>query len=129
MEEKHALVIDDMPAMRDAMGSILKDIGFKKITKAIDGNDAYNKMGLASAEGKPVNLIFCDIVMPNCGGIDFLKLINGEADYKDIPVIMVSTENEYSIVIDAISAGARDYIIKPYTKEVVLKKLKSVLSS
>jgi PleD family two-component response regulator len=41
---------------------------------------------------------------------------------------MVSTENEYSIVIEAISAGARDYIIKPYTREIVLEKLKKVLS-
>lgn len=127
MENYHVLVVDDMPAMCDAMASILKDIGFKKVTKAIHGKDAFHKVELSYAEGKPINLIFCDIVMPECGGIDFLRLVMQEDDYKDIPVIMVSTENEYSIVIDAISAGARDYIIKPYNKEVVLKKLKTIL--
>lgn len=128
MKDFNTLVIDDMPAMRDAMASILKDIGFQSIKKAIDGKDAFNKVELAQAEGKPFDLIFCDIVMPNCTGIEFLKKVMDEPSHKDIPIIMVSTENEYSIVIDAISAGARDYIIKPYTKEIVLKKLKSVIS-
>lgn len=128
MKDINTLVIDDMPAMRDAMASILNDIGFKSVKKAIDGKDAFTKVELAKAEGKPFDLIFCDIVMPNCTGIEFLKRVMEESDYKDTPIIMVSTENEYSIVIDAISAGARDYIIKPYTKEVVLKKLKNVIA-
>lgn len=127
MKEIRTLVVDDMPTMRDALSSILKNIGFKKVEKAIDGKDALLKVERAVLEDNPYGLIFCDIIMPNMGGLDFIKELSQSDLHKDIPVIMVSTENEYSIVIEAISSGARDYIIKPYTREVVLEKLQKVL--
>ena len=128
MNEIRTLVVDDMATMRDALASILKNIGFKKVEKAIDGKDALTKVEKAVLEDTPYGLIFCDIIMPNMGGLDFLKELQASELHRSIPVLMVSTENEYSIVIEAISAGARDYIIKPYTREIVLEKLKKVLS-
>lgn len=126
MNNLRVLIIDDMPTMREALSTLLKNIGFKIIDKAVDGNDAYTKVCAAHVEEIPYGLIFCDIVMPNMNGIDFIRKIFADENFKSIPVIMVSTENEYGVVIDAISAGAKDYIIKPYNQEIVLKKLKKV---
>lgn len=127
MIDLRTLVVDDMATMRDALATILKNIGFKKVEKAIDGKDAMAKIERAVLEDQPYGLIFCDIIMPKMGGLDLLKELQGSELHKDIPVIMVSTENEYSIVIEAISSGANDYIIKPYTRETVLEKLNKVI--
>lgn len=127
MKNPKTLIIEDMQSMRDALSSILKAIGLTKIDKAVDGNDGYTKALTAHAEGEPYDLILCDVNMPECDGITFLKKVSESEYLKDSRIIMVSTENEYSVVIEAIGAGARDYILKPFTQDTVLKKLKRFL--
>ena len=64
--------------------------------------------------------------MPNMNGIDLVKKIKADDILKSTPIVMVSTENESSMVLDAISLGAANYIIKPFSAEILIQKLKEV---
>jgi two-component system chemotaxis response regulator CheY len=127
MKNPKTLVVEDMQSMRDALVSILKLIGLTNIDKAVNGEDAYEKVTLAHEENSPYELILCDVHMPKCDGINFLKKLAADDHRASIPVLMVSTENEYNVVVEAISAGAKDYIVKPFTQDTVLKKIKRYL--
>jgi two-component system chemotaxis response regulator CheY len=74
-------------------------------------------------EGDPVDLILCDWNMPLFSGLDLLKLIRNSPETQKIPFIMITAENERDKVIDALKSGANDYIIKPLTADVVIRKL------
>lgn len=123
MKNPRTLVVEDMLSMRDALTGILKKIGLTQIDKAVDGEDAYTKVCAAHVENAPYELILCDVNMPVCDGITFLKKLMADDHLQFIPVIMVSTENEYNTVVEAISAGAKDYVVKPFTQDTVLKKI------
>lgn len=127
MKNPRTLVIEDMLSMRDALVTILKKIGITQVDKADDGLNAFEKVIAAHSENKPYELILCDVNMPNCDGITFLKKIMAEDHLPPSNIVMVSTENEYSTVIEAISAGAKDYIVKPFTQDTVHKKIQRFL--
>lgn len=118
------LILDDMATIREAMQMALRKLGFEHIIQAADGQDGWNKLK-ASTE-KPFGLVFSDINMPNCNGIEFIKLLRTIDVYKGIPVIMVSSENESHIILDAVAAGANNYILKPFTTNMVEQKIEEV---
>lgn len=125
LKAKRILIVDDVSTYRVALSSFLEKLGFTKIDLAEDGVQAYDM--LMEAQGsEPYGLVFSDINMPNCNGIDLVKKIKSSETLKATPVVMVSTENESSMVLDAISLGAANYIIKPFSAEVLIQKLKEV---
>lgn len=124
--EKRILLADDVASIREALKACLLNLGFKSITIAIDGRDAWEKLKNLAKEGTPAEIIFSDINMPNCHGIDLVKLIRNSDDYKETPVIMISTENETEIIMDAIEAGANNYILKPFNPATIKEKLNEI---
>ncbi len=125
LKQKRILIVDDVATYRTALSSFLEKLGFTKIDTAEDGVQAYDM--LMDAQGsEPYGLVFSDINMPNMNGIDLVKKIKRSDVLKSTPVVMVSTENESSMVLDAISLGAANYIIKPFSAEILLQKLKEV---
>jgi two-component system, chemotaxis family, chemotaxis protein CheY len=124
---RKVIVIDDVASIREALANILRKLGFKDISSAVDGKDAYNKLKEV-ADSSPFEIIFSDINMPNCSGIELVKLIRGTDVYKATPIIMVSTENEIGIILEAIDAGASNYILKPFTPETVKKKIEETFA-
>lgn len=121
--ERRTLVVDDIASLREALSGCLRKLGFNQITSAFDGKDAWEKLKAKADEGQPYELIFSDINMPHCHGIDLVKLIRSSEVYTDTPIIMVSTENEVGIIMDAIEAGADNYILKPFTPDTVKAKI------
>lgn len=119
------LIVDDMPELREALASILQSEGFNRIDEAKDGLDAIDIMtnGLTKFD-----LIFSDINMPNCTGLQLLEKIKAQPRFSDIPVIMVSTENEKDIIMEAVMLGAANYIIKPFNEATVKQKLYETLN-
>ena len=112
------LVVDDSSTMRRIISNTLGTIGQTDIVQAGDGVE-----GLAALEANPdVGLVLSDWNMPNLNGLDFLKKIR-ETRGKDLPVVMVTTEAEKSNVIIAIKAGANNYIVKPFTPDVLAEKV------
>ena len=125
---KRILIADDLPNFRADLSRILKELGFTNIKEAQDGKAAWDELRLESQYGKPYDIIFSDINMPQMNGLQLLKQLRAMESYKKIPIFIVSTENEKEIILKAIIDGASDYIIKPYdaaiVKDKILKKLK-----
>lgn len=116
------LVVDDFPTMRRIVKNLLKQLGFENIDEAEDGVQALNKLKSGN-----YGLVVSDWNMPNMEGIDLLRNIRQEADpLKNIPFLMVTAEAEKEKVIEAIKAGVDNYIVKPFTAEVLKEKLEKI---
>lgn len=113
------LIVDDSSTMRRIISNTLKTIGQEDVVTAGDGLE-----GLAAlAANSDVDLVLSDWNMPNMNGLDFLIKVRETRSNKDLPVIMITTEAEKANVITAIKAGANNYIVKPFTPEVLSEKL------
>lgn len=119
------LIVDDMDHFRADLKKILMEEGVKHIYEASNGEQAYLKLKKVG----DIDIVLCDINMPIASGIDFTRTVRSDSAQSSIPIIIVSTENEKDIIIDALAAGATDYIIKPYTKDIVLRKVDQVVKS
>lgn len=113
-----ALVVDDSSAMRAVLGMTLKRKGFE-ILQAKDGSEALTVL---SASGPP-DLILIDWNMPGMNGLELLRRIRQQAAFTAARVLMVTTETGMGQMAEALAAGADEYIMKPFTADVVLDKL------
>lgn len=112
------LVVDDFSTMRRILKTCLQQLGFTNIAEADDGVNAMAK--LRQSEFK---LIISDWNMPNMMGIDLLKAIRADDKYKSVPFVMVTAEGLKENVMEAIKAGASNYVVKPFTAETLGAKL------
>jgi two-component system chemotaxis response regulator CheY len=113
-----ALVVDDSSAMRAVLGMTLKRRGFE-ILQAKDGLDALTIL----SGGGQLDLILIDWNMPGMNGLELLRRIRQQPTYAGTRVLMVTTETGMGQMTDAIAAGANEYIMKPFTAEIVWDKL------
>lgn len=113
-----ALIVDDSRAMRTILGKIVTSLGFEVIT-AIHGKDALEQL---TAGARP-QLMLLDWNMPEMNGYELLKQVRGDPAYADAKIIMVTTETEVTQVENALAAGANEYVMKPFTTEVIYEKL------
>ena len=111
---KNVLIVDDSSVMRKIVERCLRQAGVQ-ISKVHEANDGYE--GLSIIQQNAVDLILCDINMPTMDGMEFLRNLQGTESAWKIPVVMVTTEGGEARANDAISAGARGYIRKPFTAE------------
>jgi two-component system, chemotaxis family, chemotaxis protein CheY len=115
------LVVDDFPTMRRIVKNLLKQLGYENIDEAEDGAQA-----LAKLKAGGYGLLITDWNMPVMEGIDLLKNLRAEDSLKDLPVLMVTAEAEKDKVIIAIKAGVDNYVVKPFTAEVLKEKLEKI---
>jgi len=115
------LVVDDFPTMRRIVRSLLRQLGFENVDEAENGEDALKK--LRSAE---YGLVISDWNMPVMEGLELLKHIRNDSQLKDIPFLMVTAEAEKEKVIEAIKSGVDNYIVKPFTGDVLKEKLEKI---
>lgn len=113
-----ALVIDDSRAMRKILRRILDQQGFE-VTEAANGQEALD---VIRAEGAP-DLALVDWNMPVMDGLEFVTTLRADESYRDVTLMMVTTESEYAQVVRALAAGAHDYLLKPFTPEALVEKL------
>lgn len=117
---KKILVVDDAAFMRMILKDILVKNGYEVVGEGENGLDAIEKYGAL----KP-DLVLMDITMPECDGIQATKRIKTE--YGDANVIMCSAMGQQSMVVEAIQAGALDFIVKPFQPERVLDAVSKVI--
>ncbi|MGI4994007.1 response regulator [Halobacteriovorax sp. GFR7] len=122
-EQKKVFVVDDMDTLRETIVAHLREEGFGRIYQAIDGVDALKKLEELHKRSEKIDLIFSDINMPNMNGIELLKELKSDDRFKNVPVVMLSSENEKEIVMEAVMSGAANYILKPFTKMTLRSKL------
>ena len=113
-----ALVIDDARTVRVIIRGILTELGIDVI-EAANGRE-----GLERLEQNPdVELVLVDWNMPEMNGLDFIKAVRAQRAYDPVRIMMVTTETEQEQVIRALEAGANEYMMKPFTKEILIAKL------
>jgi two-component system chemotaxis response regulator CheY len=115
------LLVDDSKTMRNIQKAVLAQLGHGDIVEACDGQDALSK-ALAS---KP-DLMLVDWNMPNMDGLTFVKTIR--QTNKTTPIIMVTTEAERARVIEAIKAGVNNYVVKPFTPDLLSQRIQETMS-
>ena len=113
-----ALVIDDSKAIRLILGKMLREMGFE-IFEAGHGRQALERL----KEVGKVEICLVDWNMPEMNGFEFVSAVRTDPGYNDMLLMMVTTETEMSQVIKALEAGANEYVMKPFTKDIIREKL------
>ena len=118
------LVVDDFSTMRRILKNILKQIGYSDIEEAEDGNSA-----LARLRQGGYGLVVSDWNMPNMTGLDLLKAIRADNVLSNMPVLMVTAEAKKENVLDAIKSGVNNYVVKPFTADVLKDKIEKIFDN
>jgi two-component system chemotaxis response regulator CheY len=113
-----AIVIDDSRAMRGIIKRVLLTMGFE-VKEACDGKDALIRL----AEGPPPAVAMVDWNMPNMNGFDFVKEIRKNPAFNAMRIMMVTTEVEMHNIEAALGAGANEYLMKPFTEDILREKI------
>jgi two-component system chemotaxis response regulator CheY len=117
-----ALIVDDSKTIRTILGRILRELGYE-VCEAGDGKQALRVM---EAEKATVTVVLADWNMPEMNGLELLKELRRDAALASLKVIMVTTETELDHMVLALEAGANEYVMKPFTKEILREKLEMV---
>lgn len=117
------LVVDDSSTMRRIIKNTLQRLGYEDILEAEHGVEAWQ---ILNGPDK-VDVLITDWNMPEMNGLELVKKTRADARYEDIPIIMVTTEGGKTEVITALKAGVNNYIVKPFTPQVLKEKLEAVL--
>ena len=112
------LVVDDSRAMRAILRRMLRELGYE-VLEAGNGREGLECLRKVGA----VDLALVDWNMPEMNGLDFLREVRKEPTYSGMIMMMVTTETEMEKVMEALRMGASEYVMKPFTKEVILEKL------
>lgn len=120
---KTILAVDDSASIRQMVSFTLKQAGYT-VVDAVDGQD-----GLAKAKAQQADLVITDLNMPNMNGLDLIRSLRTEANYKFTPILMLTTESDESKKMEGKQAGATGWIVKPFNPEQLLKVIERVLPS
>jgi two-component system chemotaxis response regulator CheY len=115
------LVVDDMVTMRRIVKNILRQLGFSNIDEAENGQEALQKL-----RSDTFGCVVSDWNMPVMTGIDMLRAIKADEKLKAIPVLIVTGKAQQSNLVEAVQAGASNYIVKPFTVETMQEKLGNI---
>jgi two-component system chemotaxis response regulator CheY len=117
-----ALVVDDSRAVRMILAKTLKELGFE-VCEAANGREALE---IIEAEKTEVKLVLADWNMPEINGLELLKRLRQDPELSSLVVVMVTTETELDQMAAALEAGANEYVMKPFTKDILVEKLQLV---
>jgi two-component system, chemotaxis family, chemotaxis protein CheY len=118
---KTILAVDDSASVREVVKYTLEKAGYQ-LLQAVDGQDALNKV-----DGKTIHLVLTDLNMPRIDGIELIRRMRAMAQYKYLPIVLVTTESQAQKKEEARKAGATGWIVKPFTPEQLLAVVNKVL--
>ena len=114
-----ALIVDDSRAVRMILAKSLKELGFD-VREAANGREA---LAVIEAERSAVTLVLADWNMPEMNGMELLKRLRQDPQLSSLAIVMVTTETELDQMAAALEAGANEYVMKPFTKDILVEKL------
>jgi len=116
------LVVDDFATMRKVIKNLLKQVGYINIVEADDGVAA-----LRILKSQKMDFIISDWNMPNMNGLEFLKAVRADNELSGLPFLMVTAEGLKENVVLAVKAGVSNYIVKPFTAEILNEKIGKIV--
>lgn len=118
------LVVDDFKTMVKIINGLLRQLGFKNIDEAANGQQALEKL-----RQKKYNLVLSDWNMEPMSGLDLLKAVRADESLKTIPFILITAESKAENIIAAKQAGVNNYVVKPFNAVTLKEKLIAVLGN
>jgi two-component system chemotaxis response regulator CheY len=116
------LFAEDSPTMRRIITNSLRQVGFTEVIEAENGADALEKLA-----GRSVDLVVTDWNMPEMNGGELVKELRAIPQYKDVPILMITTRGMQDDVMTAMKLGVNGYVVKPFTPEILQEKLRSMM--
>jgi two-component system chemotaxis response regulator CheY len=116
-------VVDDFLTMRRIVRNLLKQLGYENIAEAEDGDQAYVKL-----KSGGFGFVVSDWNMPNLDGLGLIRKVRSDPELKELPFLMVTAEAEKEKVIEAIRAGVSNYVVKPFTAEILKEKIEKIFA-
>lgn len=117
------LVVDDSSTMRRIIKNTLARLGHKDILEGADGVEGWSALD----SNPDIDMLITDWNMPEMNGLELVLKVRADSRFKDLPIIMVTTEGGKAEVITALKAGVNNYIVKPFTPQVLKEKLGAVM--
>ena len=114
-----AMVVDDSRALRRILSEMLRQAGFE-VFDAGNGREALTRLQTTG----PLDVVLVDWNMPEMNGLEFVRAVRADATYQQMPLVMVTTETEIEQMQSALESGANEYVMKPFTSDVILDKLR-----
>lgn len=122
--EKMVLIVDDSATVRQQVAMVLRQAGFAT-THATDGRE-----GLAALDAdRSIAMVICDVNMPNMGGLEMVARVKTRAEFKSLPILMLTTEGHPSLVKQAKDAGAVGWVVKPFDATLLVKTVQHLTKS
>lgn len=118
---KTVMIVDDSISIRQVVGLTLRGAGYDVI-EGSNGRDALAKLG-----GRKVHLVVSDVNMPEMNGIEFVKAVKAQPEYRFLPIIMLTTESSDEKKREGQAAGARAWVVKPFKPEVLLNAVQKLI--
>lgn len=125
----HFLVVNDSPHIQHVIVSLLKEIGFLRMSEASNGEMALRAIKLAISVGNPIKFIITDCAMPFMDGIELIRAIRNESEMFNVPILMVTEHASVQSVLSAHEAGADAFIVRPFSANSFRNKVESLLVS
>lgn len=116
------LVVDDSPTMRRIVSNALRQIGYSELEEAGDGTDALRVLA-----GSSIDFVITDWNMPNMNGLQLTQAIRADPNLGELPILMVTTRGMKEDVLAAMHARVNNYVVKPFTPDVLREKIDSIL--
>lgn len=123
MGYEHSIItVDDSSTMRRIIKNTLQKLGFETILEAGNGVEALEVMSK-----NKVDMIVTDWNMPEMDGLTFVKAVRAKEEYKDLPILMITTEAAKEDILTALRSGVNNYVVKPFTPETLQEKVFKLL--
>jgi two-component system chemotaxis response regulator CheY len=120
----NVLVVDDSSTMRRIVKGVLLDLGFTDIVEADNGWDAWERIKQGG-----IGLAICDWNMPRMTGIELLNAVRSHPEHKNLPFVMLTAEGQTQSILKAVRSQVSQYLMKPFTGELLVRKIKRALSN
>ncbi|WP_022851734.1 response regulator [Limisalsivibrio acetivorans] len=116
------ITVDDSSTMRRIIKNTLQKIGFSNILEAANGVEALDVMAK-----NDVDVVVTDWNMPEMDGLTFVKTLRSKEEYKELPILMVTTEAAKEDILTALKSGVNNYVVKPFTPDTLKEKIYKLL--
>ncbi len=124
MADLKILAVDESPTMRRIIKNTLKRAGFGDVTEATGGKDALEKL-----KASKINFVITDWNMPEMDGLTFVTNLRQVDEFRNLPVLMVTAKSVKEDIVEAMTAGVNNYIVKPFTLDTLKTKIAQTLKN